>query len=255
MAVLAADFPEAEGQAADGKKEKQMKLEQLVEGLQKIYGANLDSIVLYGSAAGEDFQQKYSDYNVMVVLRDLNVEELARAAKLCKKWMGFKNPPPLFADKEYLETSHDVFPIEFLDIQEKHRLLFGEDPLEGLKISREHLRLQCESELKGKILYLREAFIQAYPSLRRVKNLLLQSSSSLFAVFRGLLRLLGEPVPPAKREVLAKLNEKTRFDTAVFEKILDVREGKRKLKRAEVMDWMAEYLTTLKKMARVADSL
>ena len=232
-----------------------MNLSHFVEGLQKIYGTNLASVILYGSAVGPDFQQKYSDYNILVILKDLNVEELGRVAKLSRKWMGSKNPPPLFADKEYLETSQDVFPIEFLDIQAGHQLLYGEDPFAEIKISKEHLRLQCESELKGKILALREAFLQAHPSRRRIKNLILHTSSSLFAVFRGLLRLLGEQVPPTKREVLAKLNEKTHFDTEVFEQILEMREGKRKWKRSEILSLMAEYLTTLKKIARVVDTL
>ncbi|MBI4124449.1 MAG: nucleotidyltransferase domain-containing protein [Deltaproteobacteria bacterium] len=234
-----------------------MKLEQFVAGLQKIYGANLSSVVLYGSAAGPDFQQKYSDYNLLVILRDLDPRELARSARLCQKWMGWrrKNPPPVFVDQEYLQNSRDVFPIEFLDMKETHQILRGEDPFLEMNVSKEHLRLQCESELKGKILALREAILRAHPSRRRIQTLILRSSSSLFAVFRGFLRLLGEPVPPTKREVLTKLNAKTHLDTAIFEKILNVREGKQKLKRSQVLDWMAEYLTTLKKIARVADSL
>lgn len=232
-----------------------MKLEHFLEQLKKAHGANVLSIILYGSAAGEDFHQRYSDYNLLVLLQELSLEELSRSAKLCQKWMRTNNPPPLFVDREYLETSRDVFPLEFLDIQEAHRVLFGEDPFADMKISREHLRLECESELKGKILSLREAFLQAYPSKRKVKTLVLNSSSALFTLFRGLLRLLSEPVPETKREVLSKLNAKTHFDTAIFEKILDVREGKQKLSRKEITSWMAEYLTTLKKMARVIDTL
>lgn len=232
-----------------------MKLEDFVEKMKGAQGANLLSLVLYGSAAGDDFQKEYSDFNVAVVLKELSVEELSRSAKLTQKWIGAGNPPPLFIDREYIETSCDVFPLEFLDIQESNRLLFGENFFVNLKIAPDNLRLECESELKSKILSLRQNFIQLYPSKRRIKKMMLASSSALFSIFRGFLRLLGEKVPPTKREILAKLNEKTKFDTAIFDKILVVREGKTKITRSEILPWMEEYLTTLKKMARVADTL
>lgn len=236
-----------------------MKLESFVEKLKRAHGSNLLSIILYGSAAGKDFQEKFSDINLMVVLKDLSLEEMARSAKLCQKWpqgwLGPRNPLPLLVDPEYLKTSCDVFPLEFLDMKENHRILFGQDLFTNMQISTEHLRLECESELKGKILSLSQGFLNIYPSKRRTKKMMLATSSSLFAIFRGFLRLLKEPVPQTKREVLKKLNEKKHFDTAIFEKILDLREGKYKLKRKEILPWMAEYLTTLRKIARVADTL
>lgn len=232
-----------------------MKLDEFTEKLKGIYGANLISILLYGSAAGQDFHEGYSDHNVLVALKELSLEELGRSAKLCRKWIASNNPPPLFIDQEYINTSADVFPLEFLDIQENHRVLYGANLFLDIKISTENLRLECESELKGKILALRQSFLQVYPSKRKIKKMMLSTSSSLFAIFRGFLRLLGEAAPPTKRAVLKGLNEKAKFDTAIFEKILEVREGKRKLSRSETLPWMAEYLTTLKKMARVVDTL
>ena len=240
-------------------KEDSMQLDEFTEGLQKTYGTNLISVILYGSAAGRDFHEDYSDYNIAVVLKELSLEEIGRSAKFCRKWMQksifSSNPLPLFIDPEYIETSSDVFPLEFLDIQENNRVLFGENVFSNIKISQENLRLECESELKSKILALRQGFLRIYPSKRKAKKMMFATSSSLFAIFRGFLRLLGEKVPATKREVLAKLNEKTKFDTAIFDKILDVREGKTKLSRSEIWTWMEEYLTTLKKMARVADTL
>lgn len=232
-----------------------MKLETFVEETKKNFGSNLLSIILYGSAAGEDFQKKYSDINLLIVLKDASLSEIARAKKTYRSWMQKGNPPPLFMDPEDIEKSHDVFPIEFLDIQEKHRVLHGNDPFDRLKIETNHLRLECEEELKGKILHLREHFLKLYPSKRKIKNLLLASSSSLFAILRGCLRVLGETVPPTKREMVQKLNAKTHFDLSIFEKILDVREEKTKLARAEIFSWAEEYLTTLKKLARLIDTL
>jgi hypothetical protein len=59
-----------------------------------------------------------------------------------------------------LQSSCDVFPVKFHDIQAQHRLLTGSNVLSDLVVSDEHLRLRCEQELKNlmirsSLLYLR----------------------------------------------------------------------------------------------------
>lgn len=232
-----------------------MKLETFAEELKSIYGDDLISLVLFGSAAGGDFHEGYSDFNTMIVLKDISLKNLARGAGLCQRWVSSKNPFPLFVDRPHLATSLDVFPIEFLDMKDQYKIIYGQDVLAGLSINSEHLRLECESELKGKLIALRSAWLEAYPSPRKLKKVLLQSSSSFFAIFRGILRLSGETVPLNKRDVLARLNAKTQFDTSVFEKILEVKEERRRLSRSEVLPLMEDYLTTLERVASFVDKL
>ena len=231
-----------------------MNPEQFTEKMKKIYGDDLLSVVLYGSAVGGDFHKCHSDFNLMIILKDISASSLEKSARLCQRW-NWRNPIPLFVSREHLKTSSDVFPIEFFDMKEQHKVLHGYDPLQGLEIHPTHLRLQCESELKGKLIALRSEWIRLYPSKRRGRKLILHSSSSFFAIFRGLLRVLGETVPATKREVLKKLNAKTEFDTAVFEKILDILEGTKKLSRSEVLPMMESYLTTLERVATFVDKL
>ena len=52
-------------------KKPEGKLQELVTRLQQACGENLVSIVLYGSAAREDFHEEFSDVNVLVVLQHL----------------------------------------------------------------------------------------------------------------------------------------------------------------------------------------
>lgn len=232
-----------------------MTPEQFTEKLKDLYETNLLSVILYGSAAGTDYHKGYSDFNLLVILKDNSLSALAKSTSLCRCWMRDGNPAPLFVSEDHLESSRDVFPIEFLDMKNQHALLYGNDPFLNMTIDTKHLRLQCESELKGKLIALRSAWLIATPSKRQIKKLILKSSSSFFALFRGILRLLGESVPPKKRELLKKLNAKTRFDTAVFETILDIQEGQRKLSRSEVAPLMEEYLTTVERMASFVDKL
>ncbi|MDO8462046.1 MAG: hypothetical protein Q7S98_04200 [Deltaproteobacteria bacterium] len=232
-----------------------MKPEEMAEKLKGIYGTELQSVVLYGSAAGPDFHHRHSDFNLMVVLNETSLSVLARSVDLCQKWMREGNPAPLFVTSSYLVSSFDVFPIEFFDMKERHRVLYGQDPLSSLTLSREFLRLQCESELKGKLIALRTEWIRLYPSKRKIKKFLLKSSSSFFALFRGLLRLMGESIPPTKREVLGRLQQRTTLSMTSFEIILEVLAGNKKLSRTEIMPLMEDYLTTVEKVATFVDTI
>ena len=51
-------------------------LNQLVEKLRKAYGDRLVSVILYGSAAAGDHQMKFSDFNILCVLRAITPREL-----------------------------------------------------------------------------------------------------------------------------------------------------------------------------------
>lgn len=232
-----------------------MTLEKFVEQLKQIYGPGLQSAILYGSAATDDFQKKHSDYNLLVVLDDISLSVLGKLAKLCQKWMRHGHPLPLFVDREHLLSSRDVFPIEFYDIKERHRMLHGEDLFLEMEIADSHLRLQCESELKAKIIALRSEYLRLYPNAKRLGDLLLHSASSFFAIFRGLLRLKGEPVPATRRDLLSQLHQKTRLNVAIFEAILEIREGKRKLEKSQVMGMMEDYLTSLERVSSYVNSI
>lgn len=237
-----------------------MTPEKLTEQLQKIYGTILQSVICYGSAAGHDFDKKISNVNLLIMLEDISLHSLAKSASLCQKWVKRGNPMPLFVDRTHLEQSRDVFPIEFFDIKEVHRVLYGEDPFRDMEISPAHLRLQCESELKAKIIALRSEYLRLYPNTKRLGDLLLHSASAFFAIFRGLLRLKGqfaqgEPVPATRRDLLSQLHQKTRLNVTIFETILEIRKGKKKLEKSQVMGMMEDYLTSLERVSSYVNNI
>ena len=54
-------------------------LEDFTERMKDVYGGSLISVVLYGSATGGEFTEKYSNVNVIVVLTDTSLENLSKA--------------------------------------------------------------------------------------------------------------------------------------------------------------------------------
>ncbi|MEK7766241.1 MAG: hypothetical protein AAB368_08385, partial [bacterium] len=172
--------------------------ERLAEELKNAHGADLRSVILYGSAAAGARHPRYSDHNVLVLLRATGAAALAVSAPAIRKWEKAGNPPPLFMTPEFLARSADVFPLEWLDMKEQHRVLVGEDALASLAVNPRHLRVELERELKGTLLRFRGAYAAAAGDTRRARELLIRSSSTFLILFRGCLRHLGVVPLPSK---------------------------------------------------------
>jgi len=203
-----------------------MTPEFLAEELKKICGGNLHSVVLYGSAAAGD-SVKTSDYNVLVVLERVKMEDLLALTGLCSSWSRDGNHAPLLFARENLLRSADVFPVEFSDIRQTHKILFGKNPFEGMEIDPALLRLELEHELKSKLILLQENFLVTKGSAKEVERLLVASISAFLTLFKAALRLYGENPPAKKMDVLPLLSKHVKFDEAIFAVVWGLKEGRK----------------------------
>src|SRR5580704_16872033 len=104
------------------------QIEEFVSRLRQAAGENLQSLVLYGSAATGEFHDDFSNVNLLCILRETSFAKLAAMAPAVEWWTRKKRHAPLVLTREELERSADVFSIELLDMQQRHRVLFGDDP-------------------------------------------------------------------------------------------------------------------------------
>jgi hypothetical protein len=162
---------------------------------------------------------------------------------------------PLFLTEGYVETSLDVFPIEYLNFQKNYVLVFGKDILKDLAFDREFIRLQCEREIKGKLLILREAFLETSGKGKSLKGLIGQSFSAFVAIFEALLYLRGQDLPDTKREIIKATAAEFDMNGDVFEKLLDVKDEKVKPGDMEIMGLFKDYLREVRKLAKLVDTL
>lgn len=132
----------------------QSGLDQFCEKMQSALGEQLVSIVLYGGFVDEDLAPENAAVNVMVVLKDVSVELLDRAAAPVQVAGREFGQRVLLLSEDELRRSTDVFPIKFLEMQRRHLLLQGRDMLADLQISHDHLWLRCEQEIKNLMLRL-----------------------------------------------------------------------------------------------------
>ncbi len=195
-----------------------MTLDELVRRLTAVYGDGLVSVVLYGSAArgGAEHIAKKSDYNVLVVVPALSMDALRREGPIARDWQAAGNPPPLTLTLNEWHRCADIYPMEYADILQYHRVLCGTLPLDRIRIDREHLRLQLESEAMGKLLRLRHLILLAGDDGAKQLELLEGSLSTMLTLFRAYSRLHGE-APPADSEALAlSVAKRAGFDATPF---------------------------------------
>lgn len=196
-----------------------------VDELLVLFGDELVSVVLYGSAARGHFHQGASDLNLLVLLRAVDPDVLRRGSLLARHWAEAGNPPPLFLGEAEWQRSGDVFPIEMEDMRDAHRVLWGRDPFVEVRTDREHLRLQCEHELKAKQIRLREHYLLVADNPVEVARLLRASFSTFLTLFRTVLRLADSPVPEQPEEVIRAVAGQAGWDPSPFLAVLEGRRG------------------------------
>lgn len=227
--------------------------EELTVALKSNLGDKLESVVLYGSAAADNQTKEYSDFNIFVLLSDMNLETLKSIMPIAKKWSKAGNPPPLLFTEKRMEQSKDVFPMEFLDIKDAHRLLYGKDPFVGLNLRNDNLRHQLEYELRGKLIQLRERYLQTDGKKKAVFDLMARSLSTFTALFRGLLRLVGDEVPLQRLDVWEKCAKHVSIEPQIFKKVDGLRDGMKSGDMEAADALFQEYLMSIEKTVEFVD--
>lgn len=220
-------------------------LNELVEKLKAAAGTNLKSVVLYGSAATEEFQAQYSDLNVMCILEQMAGTDLEKLNPVGQWWAGKGHPAPMLFTLDGLRNAADVFAVEFLDIKAKRRVLFGEEVFADLDVPMGLHAHQVERELRVNMIRLRQNYLTHPPDAKRLVSLMTGSVSSFITLFRHALIALGEKPPQSKREVADRLGMVLGFDSRPFHTIIDVRERKLAEKQVDAAATFRDYFESI----------
>lgn len=230
-----------------------MTVDQLVSQLQSVYGQTLRSVVLYGSAAAGEHIAKRSDYNVLVVLDSVPLDRLPAIGAVLRSWGESGNPPPMIFTAAEWKSSADVFPMEYADILERHRLLYGEDVTQGVAVSRPDLRLQVEQQALGKLLHLRSEAMAAGNDSSSQLRLLEASLSAIMVIFRGAVRLHGDVPPQDNIELNAAVARLAGFDPQPVNRIIEHVRGTRKISKKEAGEVLVGYLAEMEALVASLD--
>lgn len=232
-----------------------MTLDDLVAQLRKAFGDALHSVVLYGSAAAGEHIARRSDYNVLVLVDEIDLELLQREAAIARAWEEAGNPPPLTLTLREWRGSSDIFPMEYADILRHHRVLYGTAPFDGITVRRSDLRLELEQQTMGKLLQLRRGILSSGGDRKKLVELLIASLSTFMVIFRAVVRYLGED-PPTDYDALCKrVTALTGVGTEQFARVVRHVRGEQKITEQEVTRVMAGYLETARELAHYIDQL
>jgi predicted nucleotidyltransferase len=202
--------------------------ETFLETVKSTFEDNLISVAIYGSYVSGNFAPGVSDINILILLEKPMAEQIEKLGKATLRIIRKYKITPLILTKKEFISSADVFPMEYYDIKDRHKILYGEDETKDLSLTRKNLRHQLEDRLRGNVASLRQLIIASRGKSRVLKVYLKNWYGSLGALFRGLLRLKEiSPVPSESKDVIKKINEVFKLDNEPFLNLLALRKGEK----------------------------
>jgi predicted nucleotidyltransferase len=154
-------------------------LSSLVEAAKESFRDDLVSIMLFGSGA-EGTMRLTSDLNLLIVLNRFDKDRAESFREPLRLAHVAARAAAMFVLKDELAGAAEAFAVKFDDILRRRRVLYGDDVIGGLSISRQ-ARLQGLSQmLLNLVMRLREQYV--------VVGLREEQLAGVIAEFAGPLR-------------------------------------------------------------------
>lgn len=227
----------------------------MVEEIAREHLQDIHSFHIVGSAVMPDYNEKLSDINSVVILHTMDLKFIAFLAPLGKKHGKMRIAAPLVMTPEYIRDSRDAFPIEFLDFKLIHRTVYGEDIFRDIEIARQPLRLQCEREIKTKLIGLRQGYISSLGKKEPLATLLVRSITGSMALFRAIISLLGKEPPVARSEVIETYETAAGIEADIFARLLMLKSGTIKPPEHDLRALFERYYNALEATGKIIDEL
>lgn len=160
--------------------------------------------------------------------------------------------PPLVLSRSEWNRASDAFPIEITDMRLSYQVLRGPDPLHGVQVDRTDLRKALEREFRGKLLRLRQGYATYAPDPAALGSLGLQSAATILVLLRGVLTLIGQPVPTDAIELATTAARVIGFDA---EHLLHVVRHRAEREWRCAAPEFENYMGAVEQVARFLDQL
>lgn len=217
----------------------QKPLSVLSEKLVEKFPSQLKSITVTGSVLTEDYVPSKSGINTVLVFDDDGIEIVEALSDLSKILDKYKFDVPLIMTEEHIESSQDVFGVEYLDFQLNHKTIYGKSPFTKLNIQKSDVRLQCERELKSSLIRLRQGFITSKleSALIRdamIKDIIICTARGIVPYLRGMLWLCDKSTNPLIAATIEAASEQFDFDGGCLKDINNSKYAKKGLPKDKI---------------------
>lgn len=230
------------------------RIHPFLEEVMRCCPEKVHSVYVTGSTVASDFSEKSSDVNSLIVLNNLHFEFFKFLAPLGKKFKSKGISAPLVMTPSYIHESLDVFPMEFLDLKLIHKTVWGPDIVQNLEIDPGLLRLQCEREIKTRLIGLWNGYISSMGETEMIAGLLYRNIKGCIPLFRSIVFLLGKQPPLKKLDVISAINGNTGIDRDVLIKALSLKESPIR-NREELLSLFESYYGNLETVAGIVNAL
>jgi hypothetical protein len=229
------------------------RIDSFLKNIFENYREHIHSIYVVGSSLTNDFQEKHSDINSIFVLEQINLKFLELLAPMGKKFRKQQIAAPLIMTPEYIKSSCDVFPIEFLNYKFIHQTIYGEDLFTDIQIKNSDLRQQCEHDIKADLIGLRQGYLSTMGNNKKLRTRLVRSLPKLMPLFRGIIFLYNQEPKTDFIDVIEQLEATTKIDCSVFYRLLENRiQPDARMSSQNVFE---EYYHALEKLSQVVDEI
>lgn len=224
----------------------------------------IDSLYIVGSAITPDFRENVSDINSIIVLKEFDFGFMRDLGSIGRRHKGNRIAAPLLMTHGFIRGSLDVFPVEFHEFKTIHKAVYGADSFGNLPVERSHLRLQCEREIKTRLVALRQGYVSSLGEKDLLTEALSRSITGCFPLFRGILSVLGKDPPVPRRDVLDALQTIIAAHLAppgisehagVFERVLALRYKEIKPSREELHALFENFYRAVETVDKLIDAL
>jgi len=234
--------------------EYQQHLRAYVKDVQRVYGDSLDGVLLYGSAVRGEFLPGRSNLNIVLVVKSTKADQLKKYSALHRRWAKEQIVVPLFVTQADLPAMSLVFPLEYIELQEQHRLLAGQDPFVGFKVDQRHLLAEVLQSLRGNLLRVRQRFVEGGGSEEAITILLPLSLTAVLPCLRGVQRLLGRPVLSQGELILKDFETLLSVDLSGLRDAWLLKRGQISPGQKEVPRLMERYLESLEQLVQAVEA-
>ena len=233
----------------------QRTLDAYLRDATKTLGADVGAIILYGSLARGDYLQDRSNMNILMVFEHLTMNMMERCSQLNRRWSKERILAPLMFTREEIGRFLETFPLEFYEIQDHHILLAGRDPFPELHIEGRHLFNECEREIRGNLLRVRQQFIEARGNPEGIHALLPISLTTVIPCLRGLYRLIEQSSKGTPDDILNRMPSILNLEPGAFHEVWLLKRGQSTPGKHDFPNLLNRYLGALEALAARVDVL
>ncbi|MCY4487970.1 MAG: hypothetical protein OXF11_12780 [Deltaproteobacteria bacterium] len=180
-------------------------LTRYAETLKDLAGDNARSLILFGAVAAGTFNPRSHTARSVFVVGAVDLEMLHKLARQGPRLGKARIAAPLIMTPEYIESSLDTFPLELLEIAQRHVCVFGEDPFQDLSLRADDVRHQCERELKTIQIGMRQALLATAGRDKALTTVEVDVGERLLRALRGFLWLHGDAEPKTALDTVAAI--------------------------------------------------